>query len=133
MGQIIKGRSISKGVVEGTALVSKERLSFLYTDPATGRFLDRGHSLYGQDLKDTILVIPWMRANLDMWKLYWCWKEGTAPKAIVAIEADDYIIAGTIMSEMPCVHRLEVDPTKAIKSGQRVRVDGDRGIIEILE
>ena len=68
-----------------------------------------------------------------MWKLYWCWKEGTAPKAIVAIEADDYIIAGTIMCSIPCVHRLDIDPTRAIATGQRVKVDGDMGSVELLD
>ena len=133
MGRQYKGRRISGGVVDGTALVSKERFSFLYTEAETGRFLDKNHSCYGESVKDKILIIPWMRANLDMWKLYWCWKEGNAPKAIIAVEADDYIIAGTIMCDIPCVHRLEVDPTTTFKSGQKIKVDGNQGLVALLD
>lgn len=130
MSRIYTGEKISGGIAEGTALVSKTRFSFLFTDAATGRFMHEGHELFGEIVKNRVLIIPEMRANLDMWKLYWCWKEGTAPLAIVAVEADDYIIAGTIMCELPCVHRLEVDPTAVFNSGQRIRVDGDQGTVE---
>ena len=133
MAQTYKGEGISGGVAEGMALVSGEQLYFSYTDVKTGEILQCGHQLYGKIAKDKILIIPSMKANLDMWKLYWCWREGSAPKAIVPIEADDYIIAGTNLCGIPCVHRLNVNPTKVIKSGQRVKVDGDRGTVEVLE
>ena len=132
MGQIYKGESISGGKAEGIALVSGETLGFSNTEVATGKILQRNHEIYGEIVKDKILIIPAMKANIDMWKLYWCWKEGTAPKAIVTKEADDYIIAGTNLTGIPCVHRLDEDPTKAIRSGQQVRVDGDQGTIEVM-
>ena len=87
MIKIYKGQSISKGVAEGVALVTKQRLNYTFTEVATGKLLQGGSDVYGEIAKDKILVIPSMVANIDMWKLYWCWKEGTAPKAIVAIEA----------------------------------------------
>jgi predicted aconitase with swiveling domain len=133
MGILYQGQSISKGVAEGIALVTKERISYTSVDAKTGKILQAGHELYGKIAKDMILIIPSMKANVDMWKLYWCWKEGTAPKAIVAVEADDYIIAGTTLCGIPCVHRLNTDPTKSIQSGQRIRVDGDEGVVEVLD
>jgi phosphomecalonate degydratase small subunit len=133
MGKIYKGQSISKGVAEGVALVTQQRLNYTFTEVATGKLLQGGSDVYGEIAKDRIMVIPSMVANIDMWKLYWCWKEGTAPKAIVAIEADDYIIAGTNLSGIPCVHRLNVDPTKEIKTGQKVKVDGDKGTVEVMD
>lgn len=132
MSRIYTGEKISGGIAEGTTLVSKARFSFLFTDVTTGKFMHKGHALFGESVKDRVLIIPEMRANLDMWKLYWCWKEGTAPIAIVASEADDYIIAGTIMCELPCVHRLEVDPTTTFRSGQKIKVDGDKGAVELF-
>ena len=131
MTRILKGESISEGVAKGEALVSGERLYFVYTDVKTGKIMQKKHELYGKIAKDKVLVIPSMKANLCMWKLYWSWREGTAPKAIVAVEADDYIIAGTNLAGIPCVHRLDGDPTKIIKSGQRVIVDGDKGIVTV--
>jgi hypothetical protein len=131
MGRRYQGQTVSKGVAEGVALVSQAQLNFSFTEVKTGKVIQAGIDIYGEIVKDKILVIPSMKANIDMWKLYWCWKEGTAPKAIVAIEADDYIIAGTNLSGIPCVHRLNVDPTKAIKTGQRVKVDGNRGTVEV--
>ena len=133
MTRILRGESISEGVAEGEALVSGEQLYFVYTDVKTGKIMQNKHELYGEIAKDKILVIPSLKANLCMWKLYWCWREGTAPMAIVAVEADDYIIAGTNLSGIPCVHRLDMDPTKTIKSGQRVKVDGNIGIVTVEE
>lgn len=133
MGKVYKGQSISKGVAEGVALVSKQRFNFTFTEVETGKILQAGSDVYGEIVKDRILVIPSMIANIDMWKLYWCWKEGTAPKAIVAVEADDYIIAGTNLAGIPCVHRLIVNPIETIQSGQKVKVDGDNATIEVKE
>ena len=77
MSRIFTGEKISGGIAEGIALVSKKRFSFLFTDATTGKFMHKGHELFGEVVTERVLIIPEMRANLDMWKLYWCWKEGT--------------------------------------------------------
>lgn len=132
MRRMYTGESISAGIAEGIALVSTETLAFSHTDAKTGTILYPKHELYGEIIKDKVLVIPAMKANIDMWKLYWCWREGTAPKAIVTTEADDYIIAGSNLAGIPCVHRISKDPTTVIKSGQTVKVDGDKGTVEVI-
>lgn len=131
MGRSFNGQSISKGVAEGFALVSSAQLNFSFTEVKTGKIVQAGIDIFGEIVKDKVLVIPSMKANIDMWKLYWCWKEGTAPKAIVAVEADDYIIAGANLCGIPCVHRLNIDPIKEIHTGQYVKVDGNQGIVEL--
>ena len=38
-----------------------------------------------------------------------------------------------VVSHVPCVTALDQDPVEVIRTGDLVRVDGERGVIEILE
>ena len=56
---IVKGRSISKGTATGPALVSKDAISFLGgVDPKTGDVIEKGHAIYGKNVKGTVLIFP---------------------------------------------------------------------------
>jgi hypothetical protein len=56
---------------------------------------------------------------------------GTCPAAIVNIETEPIIAVGAVLGRIPTVHRLNKDPTRIIKSGDLVKVDADRGTVEI--
>jgi predicted aconitase with swiveling domain len=43
------------------------------------------------------------------------------------------IALAVVVAHVPCVTALDQDPTAVIKTGDLVRVDGDRGVIEILK
>jgi len=43
------------------------------------------------------------------------------------------IALAVVVSHVPCVTALDQDPVEVIRTGDLVRVDGDRGVIEILK
>ena len=58
-GKRIKGRSVSKGIAKGRALVARQQISFLgAVDPVTGIFVDRSLDVYGQEVSNRVLIFP---------------------------------------------------------------------------
>jgi predicted aconitase with swiveling domain len=47
-------------------------------------------------------------------------------------EMSTKIALGSVVTRVPAVTALDQDPTKVIKTGDWVKVDGDRGIVEII-
>ncbi len=124
----LEGRVIRAGKAEGEALVSTEPVSFfgcINTD--SGVVTERGHELEGKCVKDRILVFPHGKGStVGSYALYRLKKNGVAPKAIVNRECEAIVAVGAIISEIPCVDRIDIS---RIKTGDLVRVDGN--IIEI--
>ena len=55
-------------------------------------------------------------------------KNNTAPVAIVNKEIDTIIAVGCIISEIPCVDKIDVS---SLKSGQNLIVNGSEGTVEV--
>jgi predicted aconitase with swiveling domain len=55
-------------------------------------------------------------------------KNHTAPAAIVNSEIDTIIAVGCIISEIPCVDKIDINQ---IKTGQRLMVNGTEGTVEV--
>lgn len=125
-------RRISRGVAEGSALVSKEPISFFGgIDPETGRVIERGHPLFGETVTDKILVFPTGKGStVGSYILYQLAKAGKAPKGIICREAEPIVAVGAIIAGIPMVDKPE---SFNFKDGQWIRIDGDKGEIEILE
>lgn len=131
---MIRGRAISKGVGRGEALVTSQPISFLGgVDPATGVVVDRGHELAGQKITGKVLVFPHGKGStVGTYTLYQLAKRGLGPAAIINRVSEPIVAVGAIISGIPLVDKLEVDPIAAIKTGQLVVVDGYRGVVEVL-
>ena len=117
----LSGRIIKKGKAEGIALVSKTPVSFFgCIDPKTGVVSEKGHELFGRSVKDTILVVPYGKGStVGSYALYRMKKEGTAPKALINQECEPIVAVGAIISDIPCVDRIDISK---IKTGDRVAV-----------
>jgi phosphomecalonate degydratase small subunit len=126
----LKGRRIYKGVAEGEAIVTKDGISFYGgVDPDTGKVVEVGHELEGQSITGKILVFPVGKGStVGSYTLYRMKKNHTAPAAIVNKQIDTIIAVGCIISEIPCVDKIDVNE---IKSGQRLLVDGSEGTVEV--
>jgi hypothetical protein len=126
----MEGRKICGGKAEGEALVSKEGISFFGgVDPATGKVAEVGHPLEGQSVAGKILVFPQGKGStVGSYALYRMKKQGTAPKAIVNSECETIVAVGCIISEIPCVDKVDISK---IKTGDKVIVDGDRASVEV--
>jgi len=55
-------------------------------------------------------------------------KNNTAPAAIVNKQIDTIIAVGCIISEIPCVDKIDISN---IKTGQNVIVNGSEGTVEV--
>ncbi|MDD5111027.1 MAG: DUF126 domain-containing protein [Candidatus Altiarchaeota archaeon] len=119
------GRIINKGAAEGIALVSESPISFYGgIDPETGNITDRENKLYGQCIKDAILVFPFgSGSTVGPYVLYQLKKNGMAPKAIINRECETIVAVGAIIAGIPCVDKIEVG---RIKTGDKVGVDAEK-------
>ena len=94
----------------------------------------------GQCVKDKILIYPLGKGSTSgaTWMLE-AVRCGNGPKAIINKETELIIVAGAVLSEklygktIPVVDRLDKDPTEAISTGDIVRVDGEKGTVEIIK
>ena len=126
----LKGRKIYKGIAEGEAIVTKDGISFYGgVDPDTGKVVEVGHELEGQSITGRILVFPTGKGStVGSYTLYRMKKNNTAPAAIVNEQIDTIIAVGCIISEIPCVDKIDVN---RIKTGQKMVVNGSEGTVEV--
>jgi len=126
----LEGRKIYKGVAEAEAIVTKDGISFYGgVDPDTGIVVEVGHELEGQSVAGKVLVFPSGKGStVGSYTMYRMKKNNTAPVAIVNKEIDTIIAVGCIISEIPCVDKIDIDN---IKTGQKVFVNGSEGNIEV--
>lgn len=138
---VLKGRGLQPGITEGEALVSKEPLVWVHgVAPATGKIIDVHVKLHGESVKDKILVYPLGKGSTcgSTWMLETT-RYGNAPKAIINRETELIILAGAVLSEelyqaaIPIVDRLDQHPDEVIETGDWVRVDGNKGIVEVIK
>jgi predicted aconitase with swiveling domain len=127
---ILIGRKIYKGIAEAKAIVTKDGISFYGgVDPDTGKVVEVGHELEGQTISGKVLVFPSGKGStVGSYTMYRMMKNKTAPAAIVNKEIDTIIAVGCIISEIPCVDKIEIDK---IKTGQNLTVNGMEGTVEV--
>ena len=133
MKVILKGRCISKGLAEGSALVTSKPISFLGSiDPKTGIVVERDNELKNQNIANKILIFPFGKGStVGSYVLFQMKKLGTAPKAIINLEAEPIITIGAIISSIPLIDKLDQNPIEVIKTNNYVRVDAINGIVEV--
>ncbi len=130
---IIKGRRIVGGKLVGQAMVSREDLSFSGIDPKTGIVREKGHALEGQSIVGKVLVFPTGTGSTGgAYILYGMARQGLAPKAILTAKGDEITAIGAIMGNIPMIHRFNKNPTKVIKTGDRLEIDADKGTVKIV-
>ena len=126
----LNGRKIYKGIAEAEAIVTKDGISFYGgVDPDTGKVVEVGHELEGKSITDKVLVFPTGKGStVGSYTMYRMKKNTTAPAAIVNEKIDTIVAVGCIISEIPCVDKINI---KNIKTGQKIIVDGSQGTVEI--
>ena len=101
MERTLIGRAIVAGSAEGTALVSKEALSFWGgVCPRTGEIIDRRHELSGASVTGKVFVLPTGRgSSTSSATLVQAIKAGVAPAAIINLSVDPILALGSIVSD----------------------------------
>tara|TARA_B110000046_G_C12921784_1_gene367461 strand:- start:581 stop:1024 length:444 start_codon:yes stop_codon:yes gene_type:complete len=132
---ILKGRSVVAGVAEGEAIVTKQTISgFGGIDSATGTITEVRHELRGQSFKGKILVFPGAKGSSG-WASHFQTTRlaGSAPKAMIFNIMTTKMALGAVVTRVPAVTDLEQDPLEVIETGDWVKVDGDKGIVEVTK
>lgn len=128
---MLNGRKISKGKVSGLAIVSQKTISFYGgVDPNTGKIVEKGHDLEGKSIAGKIFVFPKSSGStVGSYTLLRLKKNSVAPLAIINRECETIVAVGAIISDIPCVDRIDISK---IKTGDKLTVDGDSGTVELL-
>jgi predicted aconitase with swiveling domain len=121
-------------VVEGEALVSEEGFSPRYDlDRWSGLITKPGHRLEGMSIVDKICFFPTAKGGIAAgWAFYDIkWKK-IAPKAFVFGMTNPVMVQGAIFAGIPITAGWSPQLRGVVKTGDRVRVDPTRKLIEVL-
>jgi predicted aconitase with swiveling domain len=120
--------------VEGVALVSSEGFSPRYDlDRWSGLITKPGHKLEGQNIRDKILFFPTAKGGIAAgWAFYDIRNKGFAPKALVFGVTNPVMVQGAVFANIPITEGWSRNPLECIETGDIVRVDPARKVIELL-
>ena len=130
---VLRGRGIVRGCAEGEALVTHQAISgWGGVNPMQGTIIESRHELRGQSFAGKILVFPGAKGSSG-WSVAFHTTRlaGVAPLALVFNEMTTKVALGAVVMRVPSVTDLDQDPLEVIATGDWVRVDGDRGLVEV--
>ena len=136
MGLVICGRALVPGAARGTALVSREPLSFWGGfDQKTGEIIDRRHPLSGEVATGRILAVPSTRGSSTTTAvLLEAVRLGTAPAALITKGADTFLAVASIVADelygrsLPVI-ALDRASFEKLETGQQLCLGEDGRIV----
>lgn len=125
---------ISEGVAEGEVIVSKDDVMFYLIEPDTGKVIEPAHDLEGKSISQKILIFPSGKGSsvVQADGLYQLNQKDNSPKAMIIEYPETVLVSSAIIMEVPMVDRVDPEFYEVVKDGDRIKVDADNGIIEIL-
>lgn len=132
---VLRGRKVVGGVAEGEALVTRERISgWGGIDPRSGTIIETRHELKGQSFKGKVLVFPGAKGSSG-WsaQFHIARLTGAAPLAMLFNEMTTKIALGAVVTHAPALTDFDRDPLAVIETGDWVKVDADRGVVEVTK
>lgn len=145
MAKILKGRGLSKGIVEGEAIFTKQPFSLtaafmfpLISNSKKCVVSDRTHELFKTDVKDKILILPYVIGTTTLgFVLLETIVRKIGPKAIVCSKGEPLLSSGALCAEIffdqefPIVDQIDFKELEKIETGTRIKVNGEEGTVEI--
>ena len=130
---VLRGRKVVGGVAEGEALVTHQTISgWGGVHAMTGTVIESRHELKGQSFAGKVLVFPGAKGSSGWSAVFHMARlAGVAPLALVFNTMTTKAALGAVVMRIPSVTELDRDPLEIIETGDRVRVDGDAGTVEI--
>jgi predicted aconitase with swiveling domain len=131
---ILKGRKVIGGVAEGEALVSKMPLMGWGNVNVKGGFTtERNHPLFEVPFKGKVLVFSEPRGSGGFVGYGRTREFGTHPAAFIYRKGNNLTVFAAMNMKVPTVTDFDQDPLAVIETGDHVRVDGDKGIVEVTK
>jgi len=121
-------------VTEGEAVLSEEGFSPRYDlDRWTGLISKPGHKLEGISIKDRICFFPTAKGGIAAgWAFYDIKGKGIAPRAFVFGVTNPVMVQGAVLAGIPIAEGWSEDPRRVLRTGDWVRVDPGRRVVELL-
>lgn len=136
MTKTLQGRGAYPGQAEGLALVCPESIQgWAGVDDKTGIIVENGHSQAGQNINGRILVVPYSKGS-NGWSCHFhaAMVSGYKPAGWVFSKMDSRAGVATVVIGVPTVADFAgEDPCMTIKTGDRIKIDGTTGLVEIIE
>lgn len=137
---VLRGRGCAPGEFEGEAVVSGQAFGFWQgIDPQTGIVIDKRHDLCGVSLQHKAFVFPYGRGSTGTPGIFLeAVRNGCAPAAIVNVKSEPMIVACALLAQaffkvaIPVVDGLEGNPQDILRTGDRIRINGTTGVIEVI-
>jgi uncharacterized protein len=132
---LLHGRKVYGGIAEGEAIVSSQPISFCAgLEPLTGEITERRHVLKGQSIAGKVLVFPFGKGSSAFSKAaYATWLAGKVPIACILGKVNPQTALASIVMHTPAITELNENPIEIIDSGDWIKVDADKGIVEIIK
>lgn len=131
---ILKGRKVIGGVSEGEALVSRMPLmGWGNVDPENGYTVERNHPLYEIPFRGKILVFTEPRGSGGFVGYGRSRFFGNHPAGFLYRQGNNLTVFAAMVMQVPTVTDFDKDPTEVIETGDWVKIDGDKGIVEITK
>ena len=132
---IVKEKTVNEGKAEGEAIVSRLPFSFLGDLNVTdGSISVKGHDLEGKSIAGKIFIFPTGKGSTAGPLIaYRAKKLGNAPCGLICDEAEPVIAMVAIMNDIPMIHKLERNAVDTIHTGDYVKIDATKGIVEVIK
>lgn len=132
---VLRGRRVVGGLAEGEALVSKKGIELFFgLNKDTGMITEWKHPLKGQSIKGKILVFPFHRGSSGWGGTFISThSRGNGPLAMIIRDSDLFVTNAAVSTGTPLVTELDADPCQVIESGDWVKVDANRGVVEVYK
>ena len=121
-------------MVEGEAVVSTEGFSPRYDlDRWSGFITKPGHKLEGTSIRDKICFFPTAKGGIAAgWAFFDLKHKRIAPKALVFGVTNPVMVQGAVFANLTITEGWSPHPAEVIRTGDWVRVDPARKVIELL-
>jgi predicted aconitase with swiveling domain len=131
---VLKGRKVIGGVAEGEALVSKKPLmGFGNINVKDGFTVERNHPLFEVPFQGKVLVFPEPRGSGGFVGYGRTVEFGKNPVAFLYRRGNNLTVFAAMNMKVPTVTDFDRDPLEVIETGDFVRVDGDKGVVEVFK
>jgi len=132
--QILRGRKVVGGCVEGEVLRTEAHISgWGGIDSRSGTIVETRHPLRGQSFAGKVLVFPGAKGSSGWSNAFHLTRSmGVAPAAMLFTEMSTKIALGAVVTRAPAMTDFDVDPLAVLRTGDWVRVDADKGIVQLL-
>jgi len=130
---VLTGRKVVGGIAEAEALMTRETISgWGGINAMTGTIIESRHELKGVSFAGKVLVFPGAKGSSGWSAMFHTARlAGKAPAAMLFNVMTTKAALGAVVMRIPTVTDFDRDPLDLIETGDRVRVDGDRGVVEV--